>query len=271
MRVIIAALAAACFVSPAFASHHPADQVPAFIDAAAAAPYPTKAKVVVRERRHHRTVQHHVAKRESAHKTHAVAHETPSSVTVTASAPPTSTDYEDGIATPLPIVVTSNRPRRVEGTMKIADARFHFVSGGAGWSIPNGDYEISPDSTGDWGSRHGALDLTGTDRGVIHDPQLGRDREGIELHGGAHSTEGCVSIDQWSSAKRKIRAMIDRFGRAFLHVWPGAVTVTPMRSSGQVIVALHQSIAKDRVARAERRPHHQRRYARHRYRHYAHA
>lgn len=276
MRVIFAALVAALFVTPAFASHNPLGQ-PMLIDAASVAPYPIEMKIVAHARRHHivkqeRSVRHDRSDRRSP-KAEIVAKAKPTAKDQSR-LPDQAEEYEDGIATAHPIIVTDDRPKRIDGVLKIADAVFHFASGGYGWSIPYGDYEISSNSEGDWGARHGALDLTGVDRGDIWDPLLGRHRGGIELHGGGSVTMGCVSIDQWSLAKRKILSMIDKFGTAFLHVWPHKVTVTPEKSSGNVIVTLHRSMRTIREAHDdERRSRHissRRIVDRHRhYRHYA--
>lgn len=273
MRAILAALSlclVAVFCNSAHAHNRYVTQaVPNSFDAAAVQTYPIE-QSVHHVYRHHASHEHRQAKRRSQQERH-TAPKTVATAFAKGNPGASPPDWQDGISTPHPIVITESRPHRLEGVLRIAGTAFDFVSGGIKPSIPYGNYEISTDSEGDWGARHGALDLTGTDRGEIWDPQLGRHREGIELHGGGYATEGCVAVKQWPRAKHAILAMIHAAGRAFLHVWPGSVTITPMRSSGQVIVALHQSIARDRVARAERRPHHQRRYARHRYRHYTHA
>lgn len=241
MRIIFAALSlclVVLFVNPARAERHPVESSRGFVDIAAVPAYPIESA---------QHSAHHVMHRQARHHRYARAHHAKPEISTRA--------LKDGGA-----------DNRIEGTMRIADAEFEFVSGGKGAPIPPGDYAISPDSQGSWGARHGALDLTGSDRGVIRDPQLGRDREGIELHGGSFATLGCVAIKQWAKAKRKILSMI-KAGGAFLHVSPGAVSITPIRSSGPVIVELHQTIKQDREVRAERRT---KRYVRHRrYRHYA--
>lgn len=123
----------------------------------------------------------------------------------------------------------AHRPYRISGTLKIDDRNFRFVSGGKGWSIPYGDWEITPDEVGKWGSRHGAMGLNHDDG--IPDPQLHRDREGIEIHSWPGSTGGCVGIPSgYASLKALTKAMIKKNGHAFLHVWPCRVEITPDRS-----------------------------------------
>lgn len=173
--------------------------------------------------------------------------------------------WEDGLSSPKPIIVAGPRPAVLTGTLMVAGQRYAFVSGGAGLSIPYNDYEISPNSQGSWGSRHGALDLTGSARSIIPDRQAGRNRLGIELHEGHGRTEGCMGIDRWREAKAQIVGMIKKFGRAFLHVWPGTVFVSPDRSPGRQVVVL-AVLAKPHAAEPARK-----RYAHHYYRrrHYA--
>jgi len=262
--IILAALAAVFFATPAMAAHHPAERGYGFIDVAAIAPYPIELKPA-------HAVRHHKA--QASRQVHKAVKTTRKDQSRAPQEPRAKSNlddlanYQDGIAGPEPIVITEDRPHRLDGVVRIADAQFRFASGGYGPSIPYGDYEISRDSEGSWGRRHGALDLTGVDRGDIWDPKLKRHREGIELHGGALATLGCVAIEQWSRARSMIRAMIDHFDHAFLHVWPGSVSITPLRSSGQVMIALQEN--STRQARADRAVH-RARYARHRrYRHYA--
>lgn len=119
------------------------------------------------------------------------------------------------------------RPRKLGGFLVIMGIRFPFVSGGAGWSIPYGHYPID-DSVGRWGARHGALGLNG---GTIYDVQLGRDRDGIEIHEQHHgATAGCVGIsDRFRELKVAIAVMVETFGGAFLHITPAGATITPWK------------------------------------------
>lgn len=123
----------------------------------------------------------------------------------------------------------AHRPYRISGDLKIDDHSFRFVSGGKGWSIPYGNYEITPDDVGRWGRRHGALGLNHDDG--IPDPQLHRDRQGIEIHAWPGSTAGCIGIPRgFKTLKRLTLAMIKKNGHAFLHVWPRRVEITPDQS-----------------------------------------
>lgn len=117
------------------------------------------------------------------------------------------------------------RPYRISGNLKIDGREFRFVSGGKGWSIPYGDYEITPDDVGKWGRRHGALGLNHDDG--ITDPQLHRDREGIEIHSWPGDTAGCIGIPRdYKALKQLTLAMIKQYGHAYLHVWPCRVEIT---------------------------------------------
>lgn len=175
--------------------------------------------------------------------------------------------WEDGLSAPRPVIVAGRRPAVLSGILFVAGKRYAFVSGGYGPSIPYNDYEISPNSRGTWGSRHGALDLTGTARSVIPDRQAGRDRLGIEIHAGGGRTEGCVGVEGWREAKAEIVGMIREFGRAFLHVWPGAVSVTPQKSIDRSIVVVADPPAQNKQAAEE--PRDRPRHVRRRLRRYA--
>ena len=167
-----------------------------------------------------------------------------------------------GEAMPMPAIVR-RRPYRLEGTLTIEGQHFRYVSGGLGrGSIPYGDHQID-DSAGDWGQRHNALGLDG---GTIHDPQLGKDREGIELHAGTSSTLGCVAFENWRALKRAILAMEEKSGTAFLHVWPGSVTITPENHAAVNVVYLpdreHEGPMRHiRFVERHIKHHHSRRYA----------
>lgn len=133
--------------------------------------------------------------------------------------------------TSIPSVILKSRPFRLLGHIRIAGDLYRFGSGGLHGhpSIPYGDYRITPNDVGPWGARHGALGIN-YDRD-IHDPKWKRPREGIEIHAASMLvTEGCLGIERrrWPKAKKAILTMIRTYGRAFLHVWPNAISVTPM-------------------------------------------
>ena len=176
------------------------------------------------------------------------------------------------------------RPYHIKGVIAVGDKHFEFVSGGAGWSIPYGDHRITPEDVGSWGARHGAMGLNHDD--PIYDPQLHRNREGIELHP-AHGdrTEGCVGIrDGWSAFKKAVLAMIDNAGSAFLHIGPEGAAITPAKASPLPVTTQvadnsddtppqHEQRAEGRhkhhhVEEAHRHLHHHR-YALKHHRHYA--
>ena len=119
----------------------------------------------------------------------------------------------------------TKRPYRMAGTIKIGDRDFNFISGGKGWSIPYGDWEITPDDVGRWGRRHGALGLNHDDG--IPDPILHRLRQGIEIHYWRGDTAGCVGIPSgYAVLKKLVLDMIKKDGRAYLHVQPCKVEIT---------------------------------------------
>ena len=127
--------------------------------------------------------------------------------------------------------IVTHRPRLLEGALTIGNSHYQFASGGNGWSIPLGTVRITPETVGSWGSRHGAIGLA---EDTIYDPQLGRDREGIELHPASHmASAGCVVIDRsrWTEFKRKVMAMIEDAGQAFLHIGLNGAAITPTRAS----------------------------------------
>ena len=279
---IMVALGAALFVTPALASRQ-ATQTPGIVDAAAVAPYPmAQFAGAVRLRAGHRyrvkEARHESGRRQERGGAPARTSPADDQPRPAPSLPAGQEraqagrlgallgfpdGWEEGMSAPKPIIV-GRRPARLEGSLTVAGLTFSFVSGGGGWSIPWGDYEISPNSEGSWGSRHDALDLTGVDRGDIVDHQLGRHRYGIEMHAGSN-TLGCVALDNWTKAKRLIVGMISQSGSAFLHVWPGMASVTPTRSTGRMIVA----IASPKVEKEEPVVRHRYADRRRRYRHYA--
>ena len=296
---IILALGAAILATPAFASHHPTQAANEIIDEAAVATYPIETVAPLRRGWYHR---HYAAKSRAAsarakhvtergsqrHPHHAGGGASAHSSPVVSARPegpkvapgPSASDvglvqaamlgrildlpgpYEDGLTTSAPIIVRQ-RPYHFDGTLQIADASFDFGTGGYGrGSVPYGDWEID-DSEGDWGKRHKALGLNGDE---IYDRQLGRDREGIEMHAAYHlASAGCVAVENWDKARAKILAMVNQFGHAFLHIWPDMATVTPERSTGRAIVFLTERI----VADAQTPRHHHHFASRHRFRRYA--
>jgi len=139
-----------------------------------------------------------------------------------------SAEQADGLESPTAVTVTplirdiinKVRPRQITGTIKVEGREYEFGSGGRGQSIPYGDYLITPDSVGSWGSRHGAI---GVANGTIADPKLHRDRDGIELHAATNEkleTSGCVSIrkDQWPEFRKQVLAMLKQGKKVYLHV-----------------------------------------------------
>ena len=302
VTAILLALGAAILATPAFASHHPTQAANEIIDEAAVPAYPIETVAPLRRGwYHHRhssvdalrrsrsrrtSVPRHLVNRpRPAEEAHTSAHSSPA-VSARLEGPkiapgPSASDvglaqaamlgrildlpgpYEDGLTTSPPIIVRQ-RPYHFEGKLTIADASFDFGTGGYGrGSVPYGDWPID-DSEGDWGKRHKALGLNGDE---IYDRQLGRDREGIEMHGAYHlASAGCVAIENWDKARAKILAMVNQFGHAFLHIWPGMATVTPERSTGRAIVVLTE---RERFAENEPVRHHHHFASRHRHRRYA--
>jgi hypothetical protein len=147
------------------------------------------------------------------------------------------------------------RPRHIEGTLKIGSKSYHYGSGGrAGWSIPYGDYPITPGAIGNWGRHHGAV---GLNNNSIFDDQLKRDREGIELHATGHfSSAGCVVVLRkvFNEVKKTIFALIETAGHAFLHVTPEGAEITSeaIASSGKVIYVASK-VEHDRAHHKHRR------------------
>lgn len=141
--------------------------------------------------------------------------------------PAAAVSFTDGITTPFPAALRRT-PARIAGTLEIAGQHFRFGSGGAGYSIPSGDYKITPDTVGDWGARHGAIGVAGN---TIWDPRLRRYREGIEIHrdfsGGRLITEGCIAIDHWLPFLSALKKLLSRFGTVYLHVETGKARITP--------------------------------------------
>jgi hypothetical protein len=151
--------------------------------------------------------------------------------------------FMDGMAAPRPKVVTF-RPRLLTGTLEIAGLKFPYASGGAGWSIPYGDFPLTPEEVGGWGKRHGAIGING---GTIPDKQLGRDREGIEIHAAHHmASSGCVVVEEFDRLKRAVTRLINDAGHAFLHVGPtGAAITADSASPLPPIIYLAEHIASE--------------------------
>ena len=122
------------------------------------------------------------------------------------------------------------RPQYQHGVGTIGGQSFHWGSGqpGAYWSIPYGDYPVTPDApTGDWAHKVGAIPIANN---VIPDPQLGRNRIGIMIHSGSASsldalyTQGCFKVapSEWPAVRQEILKEASA-GPLYLHVQPGGV------------------------------------------------
>lgn len=136
-------------------------------------------------------------------------------------------------------IMNKARPKQITGTLTVEGKEYAFGSGGHGQSIPYGDYLITPDAVGSWGSRHGAI---GVANGSIPDPKLHRDRDGIELHAATNDkleTDGCVSIkkDQWPEFRKQVLAMARENKKVYLHVSDqgASVSTTPLEFIGETI------------------------------------
>jgi hypothetical protein len=136
-------------------------------------------------------------------------------------------------------IMNKVRPKQITGTIKVEGKEYEFGSGGRGQSIPYGDYLITPDAVGSWGSRHGAI---GVANGTIPDPKLHRDRDGIELHAATNDklvTDGCVSIrkDQWPEFRKQVLGMLKQNKKIYLHVSDqgASVSTNPFEFIGETI------------------------------------
>ena len=245
--LIIAAALLAAVATPALASRHPAaDQVrSSFVDEAAVAPYPEAASPPAVRRRHveHRLERHlwrvkraeRGSRLERRARTGAPFRVRPAAESArTVPEPKRLTTeaaeaarlgailgipegFEDGIATAVPVL--THAPARILGFLEVGDLRVRFGSGGAGYSLDYGDYRITPDDVGSWGSRHGALGIAHDSGCTIYDERLRRDRCGVEIHAdtnGELRTEGCVAVKEFGKVKAAVLAMISEFGHAFL-------------------------------------------------------
>jgi hypothetical protein len=235
LNYFISAALALFLVTPAFASRHPIEAQTVCIDVAATPSYAidTPVKAIWHARRH-REARHEAPRRARPE----IYYTAPSLIQAPVDAAMVALGailgipegWEDGLSAPLPKVI-QGRPKRLEGPLTIGDSTYEFASGGHGWSIPLGTVKITPEAVGSWGSRHGAI---GLNNDSIYDPQLGRDREGIELHPASHmASAGCVVIDRsrWAEFKRQVLAMIEEAGQAFLHIGPNGAAITPTRVS----------------------------------------
>lgn len=131
------------------------------------------------------------------------------------------------------------RPKQITGIIKVQGKEYEFGSGGLGQSIPYGDYLITPDAVGSWGSKHGAI---GVANGTMLDSKLHRDRDGIELHAATNSelkTHGCVSLrkDQWPEFRNQVLAMVRENKSVYLHVLEqgASVSTEPFEFIGESI------------------------------------
>lgn len=124
----------------------------------------------------------------------------------------------------------TERPDHMTGEIDIEGKKYKFGSGGNGYSsIPYGHYPITPDTIGPWGRAHNAI---GINNNKIWDPKLKRDRNGIEFHASSSDsfiTEGCIGVagKQYPQLKAHVHDMIRRFGKAYVHVTPQGVSVSP--------------------------------------------
>jgi hypothetical protein len=122
----------------------------------------------------------------------------------------------------------------IRGLLAMEGNGYQFGSGGGGHRhIPFGDYPVTPETIGPWGTAHGAIGINGNQ---IYDPILKRMRSGIELHAGSSDqllTEGCMAIagPQWPQFKARLKGMIGKYGRVFLHVGKNGASITPQANS----------------------------------------
>ncbi|CAM3270716.1 hypothetical protein JHFBIEKO_4803 [Methylobacterium mesophilicum] len=112
---------------------------------------------------------------------------------------------------------------RMSGNLSMDGRTYQFGSGGhrGASSIPAGTYPLTPGTIGPWGRQHGALGINGN---RIWDAQLGRFRDGIELHSASSAkmlSAGCLAInrEQWGEFRSRALDFYRRNGnRAFLKV-----------------------------------------------------
>ena len=140
--------------------------------------------------------------------------------------------------------MADDRPQYQHGVGTIGGQSFHWGSGqpGAYWSIPYGDYPVTPDApTGAWAHQAGAIPLANN---VIPDPLLGRNRIGIMIHSGSSDsldqlyTQGCFKVapSEWPSVRAEILKEAGN-GPLYLHVQTGGVaSFTNTKTQQQVSV-----------------------------------
>jgi hypothetical protein len=136
--------------------------------------------------------------------------------------------------------IVTHRPYHLTGELKIGNQSFKYGSGGNGASIPYGDHKITPGALGSWGEHHKAIGLAD---GTIPDPQLDRDREGIEIHAADHlESAGCIVVLEkyFKALKEAIQSMIAANGQAFLHVHPDGVSITPEQNFDSSVIYVAQ-------------------------------
>ena len=244
LKLCTAAAIACALATPALASRYPAaDQVrSSFVDVAAEPAYPEAAPAVRRHVEHRRAEPKRAAAKrrcrperrasERARPRRRQAEEparmAPAPKRLASDAAQAAKlgailgipeGFADGIATAIPVM--AHAPARLLGFLEIGALRVRFGSGGAGYSLDYGDYRITPDDVGAWGSRHGALGIAHDSGCTIYDARLRRDRCGIELHAdtnGELRTAGCVAVKEFGKVKAAVLAMISEFGQAFLRI-----------------------------------------------------
>lgn len=119
-------------------------------------------------------------------------------------------------------------PAHVTGMLSFNGKQYPFGSGGVPGHphIPYGDYPITPNAIGEWGLEHGAL---GLNNDHIWDADLGRWREGIELHPGSGQlfTEGCIAFPRelWPEIRQEILKQIGEGRKLYLHAHPNGFSI----------------------------------------------
>jgi hypothetical protein len=141
-------------------------------------------------------------------------------------------------------VANGDRPQYQHGVGTIGGAQFHWGSGAPGqyWSIPYGDYPVTPDApTGAWAHQVGAIPIANN---VIPDPLLHRNRIGIMIHSGSADsldqlyTQGCFKVapQEWPAVRTEILSEAAK-GPLYLHVQPGGVaSFTNTKTLGQASI-----------------------------------
>lgn len=126
-------------------------------------------------------------------------------------------------------------PRQLLGDLNIGNQTYRFGSGGAGaFPIPRGDWPITPNVMGPWGTAHNAIGLNNDQ--PMPDATAGRDRTGIEIHAALNQgliTAGCVGIDptDYAAVQAAIKQVMAKNGQAYLSVDEnGELNVLPWAS-----------------------------------------